>query len=153
MYQPCCLVPGCQGKLGKLRKKQLTKPQGTWNLLGRPVRALFFPCIFGTMSIRQQEGKMRGGGWKFSQSLLMVVVLPCSQELLSNQGVFRQQEAKSFPTACLAVNRWERNIIHRSMKEFHIGDRGCGKFWMIFHSNREWFQESIQTIWLKHSLF
>ena len=27
MYQPCCLVPGCQGKLGELRKKQLTKPQ------------------------------------------------------------------------------------------------------------------------------
>ena len=27
MYQPCCLVPGCQGKLGELRKNQLTKPQ------------------------------------------------------------------------------------------------------------------------------
>ena len=40
--------------------------QGTLNLLGRPVRALFFPCIFGTKSIRQQEGKLRGGGCKFS---------------------------------------------------------------------------------------
>ena len=27
MYQPCCLVPGCLGKLWELRKNQLTKPQ------------------------------------------------------------------------------------------------------------------------------
>ena len=26
MYQPCCLLPCCQGKLGKLTKKQFTKP-------------------------------------------------------------------------------------------------------------------------------
>ena len=39
------------------------------------------------------------------------------------------------------------------MKKFHTGDRSCGKFWMIFHSNWGWFWESIQTIWLKHSLF
>ena len=26
MYQPCCLVPCCQGELGELTKKQFTKP-------------------------------------------------------------------------------------------------------------------------------
>ena len=37
MYQSCCLVPaGCQGKLGKLRKNQLTKPHKQFILsLGR----------------------------------------------------------------------------------------------------------------------
>ena len=55
--------------------------------------------------------------------------------------------------AVVAVNQcWDTYMIVW-MKEFHTGDRGCGKFWMILHSNREWFQESIQTIWLKHSLF
>ena len=41
---------------------------------------------------------MRGGGRKFNQSLLMVLVLEgeqlCSQNLLLNLGVFRQQEVK-----------------------------------------------------------
>ena len=51
--------------------------------------------------IRQQEGKMRGGGRKFNQSLLMVLVLEgeqlCSQNLLLNLGVFRQQEVRPPP--------------------------------------------------------
>ena len=44
---------------------------------------------------------MRGGGRKFNQSLLMVHVLEgeqlCSQNLLFNPGVFRQQEARPPP--------------------------------------------------------
>ena len=46
---------------------------------------------------------MRGGGRKFNQSLLMVLVLEgeqlCSQNLLFNLGVFRQQEVR--PLHCL----------------------------------------------------
>ena len=41
---------------------------------------------------------MRGGGRKFNQSLLMVLVLEgeqlCSQNLYLNLGVFRQQEVR-----------------------------------------------------------
>ena len=51
------------------------------------------------------------------------------------------------------LKTWTFGSSPHAMKEFHTGDRGCGKFWMIFHSNREWFQESIQRIWLKHSVF
>ena len=44
---------------------------------------------------------MRGGGRKFNQSLLMVLVLEgeqlCSQNLLLNLGVFRQQEVRPPP--------------------------------------------------------
>ena len=44
---------------------------------------------------------MRGGGRKFNQSLLMVLVLEgeqlCSQNLLFNLGVFRQQEVRPPP--------------------------------------------------------
>ena len=43
----------------------------------------------------------RGGGRKFIQSLLMVLVLEgeqlCSQNLLFNLGVFRQQEVRPPP--------------------------------------------------------
>ena len=44
---------------------------------------------------------MRGGGRKFNQSLLMVLVSEgeqlCSQKLLLNMGVFRQQEVRPPP--------------------------------------------------------
>ena len=44
---------------------------------------------------------MRGGGCKFNQSLLMVLVLEgeqlCSQNLLLNLQVFRQQEVRPPP--------------------------------------------------------
>ena len=44
---------------------------------------------------------MRGGGRKFNQSLLMVLVLEgeqlCSQNLFLNLGVFRQQEVRPPP--------------------------------------------------------
>ena len=44
---------------------------------------------------------MRGGGSKISQSPVMVLVLEgeqlCSQNLLFNPGVFRQQEARPPP--------------------------------------------------------
>ena len=44
---------------------------------------------------------MRGGGRKFNQSLLMVLVLEgeqlCSPNLLFNLGVFRQQEVRPPP--------------------------------------------------------
>ena len=44
---------------------------------------------------------MRGGGCKFDQSLLMALVLEgeqlCSQNLLFNLGVFRQQEVRPPP--------------------------------------------------------
>ena len=38
---------------------------------------------------------------------------------------------------------------NRSTLEIEV----AGNHWILFHPNREWFQESIQTIWLKHSLF
>ena len=48
---------------------------------------------------------MRGGGRKFKQSLLMVLVLEgeqlCSQNLLFNLGVFRQQEVRPPPLLCV----------------------------------------------------
>ena len=36
MYQPCCLLPCCQGKLGELTKKQFTKPTPQF-ILGRSI--------------------------------------------------------------------------------------------------------------------
>ena len=66
---------------------------------------------------------MRGGGRKFNQSLLMVHVLEgeqlCSQNLLFNLGVFRQQEVRheASSSACHAVIRWERSIKHRSIRQ------------------------------------
>ena len=36
MYQPCCLLPCCQSKLGELAKKQFTKPTPQF-ILGRSI--------------------------------------------------------------------------------------------------------------------
>ena len=38
MYQPCCLLPCCQGKLGELTKKQFTKPTPQF-ILGRSIHS------------------------------------------------------------------------------------------------------------------
>ena len=64
---------------------------------------------------------MRGGGRKFNQSLLMVLVLEgeqlCSQNLLLNLGVFKTAGGEASSSACHAVIRWERSTNHRSIRQ------------------------------------
>ena len=70
MYQPCCLVPGCQGKLGELRKKQLTKPQKQFILslgIGRKLN-------LGDFSQRTQNVRFlrRHGGQRFVRNFAIL---------------------------------------------------------------------------------
>ena len=96
MYQPCCLMPGCQGKLGELRKKQLTKPQKqfilslciyilTWDI----IQLLFFVLTGPTIKFEVNflSFKVWGGISVFPSSDLLPLVVISTQVPTFSPGV------------------------------------------------------------------
>ena len=68
MYQPCCLLPCCQGEAGELAKKLLSKPQKQFILSLGNYLMMFMPKT-QIADIGGCDGNNAGGGGELTVKL------------------------------------------------------------------------------------